>query len=179
MRVTVSGIDGIIAQLDRYKQSLEEKNRKFLERLAEIGIETATLKFGQAQYDGFNDVAVSPDPEWVSDNKLVISAQGNAVTFIEFGTGVHYVDYPADATEAAKKFKRGTYGQGKGANPNGWAYYGEMGRNPTPPARIVRETDDGRTVVKTRGNPPARAMYDAAKEMRRRIKEIAREVYGT
>lgn len=173
--ISVTGVDRIIKKLKAYPKNLEEKNRVFLQRLAQIGIDTATLKFSQAQYDGHNDVEVAQTPHWEGDNTLYVRASGEAILFIEFGTGVHYVDYPADAKI---QYERGTYGQGKGSNSKGWAYYGDMGENPTPPSRVLRETKDGRTVIKTRGNPPARAMYDAAKEMRSKIREIAREVYS-
>ena len=42
-------------------------------------------------------------------------------------------------------------------------------------AKIIKQ---GNEVVITHGNPPARAMYDAAKVMRSKIVDIAREVYG-
>ena len=56
-------------------------------------------------------------------------------------------------------------------------YYGEPGTN----GRVVRtqqkEGEEAVDVIRTHGNPPARAMYDAGKAMRERIVEIAREVY--
>lgn len=175
MQITVTGIDSVIRKLNALPKTIEEKNRIFMERLAQIGIERATLKFKTATYDGENDVKVDPTPHWEGDNTLIIRASGSAILFIEFGTGKHYVEHPQGAE---KGYLHGTYGQGKGANLNGWGYYGEMGANPTPPARVVRKAADGRTVVLTRGNPPARAMYDAAKDMRMKIRDIAREVYG-
>ena len=35
-----------------------------------------------------------------------------------------------------------------------------------------------KTVIRTRGNNPNRAMYEAAKEMREQVVKIAREVFG-
>lgn len=166
--ISVTGVDSIIKRLESYTKNLEEKNRTFMERLAQIGIDTATLKFGQAQYDGTNDVTVEPIPRWEGDNKLYVAASGSSILFIEFGTGVHY----SEQHELAGKFGfvRGTYGKGHGSQDT-WGYYGEPGTN----GRVV-ERKNG-SVVLTHGNPPNRAMYDAAKDMRDRMLEIAREVY--
>lgn len=171
MKVQVTGEDRLISKLNAYKKSLKEKQRKFLSTLAEIGIDTATVKFGSAQYDGENDVEVEQSPRWSGDNKLIISATGKTITFIEFGTGVHYAEQHPKAMELG--MVRGEYGQGKGSQ-NSWGYYGSPGTN----GKVVKETPRG-TVVVTHGNPPARAMYDAGKEMRNRILEIAREVFGS
>lgn len=171
MQIRVSGLEETISRLKKYRDTLDAKQHKLLERLAEIGINTATLKFKSAQYDGKkDDVEVDPAPEWIGENRLLITARGKAVTFIEFGAGVVGADEHEKAAELG--MIRGQYGQGKGANPKGWTYYGEGGTNGT----LVRESDRG-NVYHTFGNPPARAMYLASEEMRRRIAEIAREVY--
>ena len=170
MKIRVTGVDRIIRKLRRYQQGLEEKQRKFLEELAKIGIDTAAVKFSEAIYDGENDVAVGRTPEWIGENRLLITASGRPITFIEFGSGVHYTEQHPKAAEMG--FTRGTYGKGKGSLDS-WTYYG----SPGTAGKFVRESDKG-TVYRTHGNPPARAMYDAGKEMRNRIVEIAREVYG-
>ena len=66
---------------------------------------------------------------------------------------------------------RGGYGQGKG-NQSSWGYYGEAGTN----GRIIKTTDKGDLVI-TRGNPPARAMYEADKAIMSQILKIAKEVF--
>lgn len=171
MRIRVSGIDDLIGRLKAYRKALEDKQHRLLEELAKIGIDVATVKFQSAQYDGENDVVVNGVPEWVGDNKLFITATGQSVTFIEFGTGVHYAEQHPKAN--ALGFIRGIYGQGKGSRDS-WGYYGSPGTN----GQIKRETEKGSLVV-THGNPPARAMYDSAKEMRNRIVDVAREVFGS
>ncbi len=171
MKIKVTGIDRLISKLEANRKSLEEKQHRLLEELAKVGIEIADVKFSTAQYDGDNDVVVNSSPEWVGDNKLFITASGNAVTFIEFGTGVHYVEQHPKGTELGAI--RGAYGRGKGSRDS-WGYYGSPGTN----GQVVKETDKG-AVILTHGNPPARAMYDAAKEMRNQIADIAREVFGS
>lgn len=169
MEIKVKGLDGLIKKLKAYQKSLEEKQHRLLEELVKVGIDVASVKFQTAQYDGDNDVIVNRQPEWVEDNKLFLTARGNAVTFIEFGTGVHYAEQHPKA--AALGAIHGTYGQGKGSRDS-WGYYGNPGTN----GKIVKENDKG-TVVLTHGNPPARAMYDSAKEMRNQVATIAREVF--
>lgn len=169
MDIKVTGLDRLIRKIEARRDSLAVKQHELLERLSLIGIDIASAKFQTAQYDGENDVAVSRTPEWVDENKLFLTATGNAVTFIEFGTGVHYSEQHPKA--AALGTIRGAYGQGKGSR-NTWGYYGQPGTN----GKVIKENDKG-TLVLTHGNPPARAMYDAAKEMRNRVAETAREVF--
>lgn len=170
MEIKVSGIDSLINKLKAYQKTFDDKQKQLLEELAKIGIDIASAKFQTAQYDGENDVVVSNTPEWVGDNKLFLTATGNAVTFIEFGTGVHYAEQHPKA--AALGAIRGAYGQGKGSRDT-WGYYGTPGTN----GQVIKENDKG-TVVLTHGNPPARAMYDATKEMRNQVVNVAREVFG-
>lgn len=170
MEIQVTGLDRLINKLKAYQKSLEEKQHRLLEELVRVGIDVASAKFQTAQYDGDNDVIVNRQPEWVGDNKLFLTATGNAITFIEFGTGIHYAEqHPKAATLGAI---RGAYGQGKGSRDS-WGYYGTPGTD----GRVVKETEKG-TVVLTHGNPPARAMYDSAKEMRNQVVNIAKEVFG-
>ena len=169
MQVKVTGARRLISKLKAYQKDLDERQHRLLEELAKIGIDTASVRFETAQYDGENDVVVNRQPEWAGENRLFLTATGKSVTFIEFGTGVHYAERHPNAD--ALGFTRGAYGQGKGSRDT-WGYYGAPGTN----GKVLRETDKG-TLVLTHGNPPARALYDAAKEMRSRAVEIAREVY--
>lgn len=169
IKVRAAGIDSVIRHLEEKRKALQdEKLRRFLEKLAQIGIETADVKFRNAEYDGTNDVVVSPAPEWVNENTLTISASGTTVLFIEFGTGVHYAEQHPKADEFG--FVRGGYGKGQGKKEH-WGYYGEPGTHGVPKR-------DGAVII-TQGNPPARAMYDAGKEIRQRIADTAREVFST
>lgn len=170
MRIEVIGIEKTKRKVEAYRKSLREKTHAFLGRLAQVGIDVADVTFKTAQYDGNNDVVVASEPEWINENTLVITASGSAVKFIEFGTGVHYAETHPQAAEMG--MTRGEYGQGKGSQDS-WGYYGNPGTNGV----AIRDTDKGELVL-THGNPPARAMYDAGKEMREQIKTIAKEVFG-
>lgn len=161
-------LQSAIEELEAYKEKLEAKTRLFSERLAEIGVSIAAARFKTAQYDGENDVVVE-SPYW-QGNKLIVASKGNAVTFIEFGTGIRYAEIHPKAAEMGAT--RGGYGKGKG-NRNAWVYYGAPGTH----GRIIRELSDGTPVVMTHGNPPAKAMYESSKAMRASLVRLAKEVF--
>lgn len=164
MRITIKGIEDVQKRIASYQNELPERIDRMLERLATIGATEARINFSAAMYAGKNDVEVEVVP--VSKTKYQVKASGESVMFIEFGTGILNPEHPQSAEFG---FQHGTYGKGKGANPNGWVYVGEQGNAGQP----VREG-----VYRTFGNPPARAMYDAAKEMRSEIYNIAREMFS-
>lgn len=153
----------VAKQIRAYAGQLPSKYSKALERIATIGGGTARVKFTQAFYAGKNDVVI--DVKRVSDTHYQVVASGETVLFIEFGTGISNPEYVAPN---GLTYKHGTYGKGKGADPNGWVYVGEQGNAGQPLAEGV---------YKTKGNPPARAMYDASKDMRAEITRIFREEF--
>jgi hypothetical protein len=136
--------------------------------LAELGVQQASVKFTNAQYDGANDVNVFA--EWQGDNVLRIVASGQAVAFIEFGTGVTYMQQHPKAGQFGAV--RGAYGHHLGRLKSGWRYKGDAGTNGT-----VDEKHAG--YIHTFGNPPAMAMYYTAEMLKDKVTEIAREVYGS
>lgn len=165
MKITIDGISELQERIEGRKNRLKSKSGVFLERLSTLGAYRARLDFSAAMYAGHNDVQLSVERE--GDAYLVV-ANGNAVAFIEFGTGILNPEHPWSADLG---FSHGTYGAGKGANPNGWVYVGEQGNAGQP-------VGGKRNVYRTYGNPPARAMYNASKDMRESILAIAKEVFG-
>lgn len=170
MKISVTGVDSILSHIDKIEKSLDSKIHTFLTKLADVGIQVAVQGFQNAVYAGTNDVTVDSSPQWINERTFTISARGTTVTFIEFGAGVYYAEQHPKASELG--FTRGTYGQGKGSHQT-WGYYGDPGNN----AIAVKDTKQG-TLVLTHGNPPARAMYESGKEMRMKITEVAKEVFG-
>lgn len=160
VRLSPKGIKQAQRELQEYRQALNSRLREFARRLAMEGYEVARLRFSSAAYDGDNDVTVRVE---LNGTKARIIASGKSVLFIEFGTGVAYPEHPSG------EFAHGTYGKGKGKNPNGWAYRGEPGTGGKPiPGR------DG--VYRTKGNPPAEAMWGATTKMAESVERIWREV---
>ncbi len=163
MSVTILNLDKVISQIESYRKGLQNKINRFLERLSTLGAYRARIEFTNAMYAGTNDVEISVEP---TKTGYKVVASGQAVLFIEFGTGVLNPEHPQSSEFG---FSHGTYGLGKGANEKGWVYVGEQGNAGQP----IREG-----VYHTYGNPPAKAMYNAAKDMKTEIYAIAKEVFG-
>lgn len=166
--LSAAGIDTLIKATREYKTWLENCTEVLLDRLAADGVETASVRFAKAVYDGTNDVSVSVENRGKGVRAVV--AVGQSVLFIEFGTGVTYTDNHPEAAELG--MNRGEYGKGHGKQ-NSWGYYGDPGTNGK-----ARETASGKTVVITHGNPANRSMYETVKELEQRLREIAREVFA-
>lgn len=162
MKITVNpfdqkSIDDAIEMVTQYKKDFEKKESEFLRRIAEIGVRVARSGFATADYDGVNDVVVSLAR---TDNGYAIVASGNAVGFIEFGTGVKHPEWDNTGMDYTPP-KHGTYGKGQGKNPHGWWF----------------KQNDGGKATHTYGNTPAEAMRTARDEMVENVIQIAREVW--
>ena len=163
-------VNAAIAAIDRALDTNGARMEIFLDRLAEVGRMTAEQYFLAAAYDGEYDVKVTAEQ---TERGYRIVASGQSVAFIEFGSGVTMAPYPADA---AVQHARGTFGKGQGANPNGWVYVGAPGTGGIP--MRDRKGVEKPGVYRTKGNPPAAAMYHAVRAMQEAAPRIAREVFG-
>lgn len=158
--LSAATIEATERELRKYAEWVERKGDELVAKLAEHGKKVASVKFASAMYDGTNDVSVRVDS---TGSVAVIYAEGTAVAFIEFGSGAAMGSGHPKASEHG--FGPGTWstdeslgGKGHWDNPHGWYYkHGE----------------------KSRGNPPAMAMYDAVQAMTTEITTIAREVFGS
>lgn len=162
MRIVINPFDPksisvALEQVQQYKKDFLEKEREFTRRLAEIGVRVAQAGFATADYDGVNDVVVSMEK---TSNGYSVVASGNAVGFIEFGTGVKHPEWDNTGMDYTPP-KHGTYGKGQGANPQGWWF----------------KQNEGARANHTYGNVPAEAMRTARDEMVERVTQIAREVW--
>ena len=146
-------ITNAIKEVQQYKQWVLQKENELRVRLATVGATVASIQFSRAVYSGTNDVSVRVDN---TGSVAVIYAEGEAVAFIEFGSGDRYGHGHPQAGEFG--MGPGTYPEGKGFwnNPKGW-WYGHSQH--------------------TYGNPPAMAMYQAVKTMTEQITTIAKEVF--
>lgn len=149
-----NSIQKAVEQVRTYKNSIEEKCNELVRRLSEIGLEIASSRFETATYDGDNDVTVSIIE---TSNGVKIVASGQAVCFIEFGSGVTMgYGYPDDQKPSGI-VGIGEYGKGLGATGKPWYYaHGKQ----------------------SLGNPPAMAMLQARDTMVESIGNIAREIFG-
>ncbi len=169
MKITFPNIDKVIKDVEQVNKRFDFWFKAFCEQLLLIGYDRAVTLYEAALYAGKNDVVVE-HPYWYDDNTLILSANGSTITFIEFGTGVW--KYGGDIHPLAEQFgfTRGDFGYKLG-RLHSWRYAGEEGNLGH---RITEGKHAG--MIETEGNPPARAMYEASKEMREKILELAKEV---
>ena len=156
IHLSEESIKAAIKEVKRYKKWVDEKTKLLIEKLALIGAQEASVRFASAMYDGNNDVSVEVGP---TDNGWVITASGEAVAFIEFGSGVYHnpsEPYPLPRPDGIVGI--GEYGKGMGKRQM-WGYYDED------------------QLVLTRGNPASMPMWYATQEMEREVLRIAREVF--
>jgi hypothetical protein len=156
--ISEATIDAAAKELRRYAEWVSQKESELITKLAERGKAVASVKFASAKYDGTNDVSVRVDS---TGSVAVIYAEGEAVAFIEFGSGAREGYGHPQADEhgfGPGTWSTGESGKGHWDDPNGWYYtHGK----------------------KSHGNPPAMAMYDAVQTMTAEITSIAREVFGS
>ena len=158
--ISEATINAAVQELHRYAEWVQRKESELVTKLAERGKNVASVKFAGAMYDGNNDVTVRVDN---TGSVAVIYAEGEAVAFIEFGSGAS-MGY-GHPTAGEHGLGPGTWstneelgGKGHWDNPNGWYYkHGE----------------------KSHGNPPAMAMVSARDTILEELTTIAREVFGT
>lgn len=154
-----SSIEAAIKQLVDYRDSLDRKAQEICKRLADMGAMYAEWNFSGVLYAGDIDYNISVDR--VDANTYAIKANGETVLLMEFGAGVkHGYGHPQAAEFGMGP---GTYPNGKGHwdDPKGW-WFGEKGN-----------------WTHTYGNAPGMPMYNAAKDLRKEILDIAREVFKT
>ena len=158
MTLSPDSIQSAIDELKSYRRTLDAKTDKLLERLASLGVREASVRFTTAIYDGVNDSSVTLE---AIDGGYRILAEGQAVAFIEFGSGVYHnpaEPYPNPRPEGIVKI--GEYGKGYGKR-QAWGY-----------------TDEAGELVITHGNPAAMPLWYASEEMRNAIVEQFKEVFG-
>lgn len=166
--LSIPAYDSLIRKIEDLGNWQSDRALVFADRLAQEGMEIASVKFSQAVYDGTNDVSVTVEPR--GNNVRAVVATGGATLFIEFGTGVTYPDNHPEAEGLG--MKRGEYGQGHGKQ-HSWGYYGDPGTN-----GVLKEKKNGGFVVITHGNPANMPMYETVKELQDRLTEIAKEVFS-
>lgn len=150
-----SSIEKALSQIKSRKSTFESRVDLLCKELAGLGLNVAKANFASAEYDGNNDVVVSVEK---TDAGYRIVARGNAVAFIEFGTGIALnpqgnSSYFGERPEGIASI--GEYGKGKGATGKPW-YYGSG--------------------HKSVGNVPAMAMYKAEQEMLLEVMQLARSI---
>ena len=151
-------VDKAIKELNAYRQEFDRKVLALIDKMVEHGEDYAVNTLAHID----TGETLSSIMGYRNGNKGVIVAGGNAI-WIEFGTGVKN-NGSAGSSPHPKGgelgMNIGTYGQGKGANPNGWWYY-----------------KDGE-IKHTYGIKANMFMYKTSLELQRVCPELAKEVFA-
>lgn len=169
-----STLDNVIEELDKFCEVIDKLTLAVVKRLVDEGVSIARVKYASAIYAGTNDVSV--EGRMIDDHTGVISANGNSVLFIEFGTGITKADNPMERAEVSGNvMPHGWYGSGRGANPKGWFYKGKMPDNAPSGTEPARNRDG---IIHTYGNDANSCLYFAREELEREFKRIVQEEYA-
>ena len=169
VRLSDAGLRDAERQIQEYKTTLNKKAQEFAKALADKGLDVAKVRFANAQYAGSNDVSCH-----VEQNEAACSiiAEGKAVAFIEFGTGVMHSAYGGELPNGVGE--HGTYGKENGKHKR-WYYYGDPGN-----AGTYVDTVPGKGQLNyTSGNDAAMAMWGAVEEMASQVEATWREVWNS
>lgn len=169
VRLSDAGLRDAERQIQEYKTTLNQKAQELAKALADKGLDVAKVRFANAQYAGSNDVSCRVEQ---NGNTCAIIADGKAVAFIEFGTGVMHSAYGGELPDGVGE--HGTYGKENGKHKR-WYYYGESGNAGTP----VKQVDGKGQLNYTSGNDAAMAMWGAVEEMASQVEATWREVWNS
>lgn len=176
VRLSDAGLRDAERQIQEYKATLNKKARALAFRLSWLGLEVAKVRFENAEYAGSNDVKCHINQK---DKTCTIVAEGKAVAFIEFGTGVTHQGWGAAGTVGPLPLpdnigEHGTYGKENGKHKR-WYYYGDPGN-----AGTYVDTVPGKGQLNyTSGNDAAMAMWGAVEEMASQVEATWREVWSS
>lgn len=155
-----ASINKAIQEVKAYKRELKKKTLELVEAMCKRGEEYAIYHVADHVDSGETLASIVGYRE---GNKGYIRAGGAAV-WLEFGTGVTYNGAAGTSPHplgAEWGYTIGTYGEGHGADPNGWYY----------------PTDDG-GVAHTRGIPATLFMWHTKEELQDDIPALMKEVFG-
>ena len=142
-------------KMENYAEDFDKKADDVCRRLADIARFRFIRQFYSVHYDGNDDTKISVDP---INKGYRLRASGNAVLFIEFGSGVIGAGHPDPGPYGPGTWSEGPNGKGHWQDPNGW--YWAHGQ-------------------KSIGNPPAAGMYWAEQEVKSSVNRIADEVFNS
>lgn len=127
-------------------------------------------KIAKSEYAGINSVQVTKD---IDENNAVISASGDSVAYIEYGTGlVGQGTYKGDLPTQTLTFES-PKDSGKINTTQGWEYYYD-----NPQTKVLGGWFFGRGYSNfTRGQVAGNQMFNTAKSLREYIKtDLAKDI---
>ena len=163
--LSVSGIENAVKEFKTYTNSFDVKCERLIERLIDVGIPVIQQYAGSFKGDSNRNTKVyfelhrqpNANSAW---GKLV--AQNKDILFIEFGAGIYWNQgQPPHPQEIEFGYGVGTYpGQTHAFDKDGWYYWNGFRR------------------IKSYGTQATMPVYESYIEMKTRVLDIAKEVFG-
>lgn len=169
-KLTTAEIDKALKELEEYKRWVKKKVSVFMQRLKDEGLTDLSVRWASTLYDGIDASQLSAED---TANGFNLMASGQAVCFIEFGTGVHFNgsgSYPGEKPEGVVDI--GMYGYGYGKHDY-WFYHGD----PNFATAGGTAANGKKNTVITHGNPANAHMYNTTKWIKENFVRIAKEVF--
>lgn len=159
--LSAHSIDSAIKYLEKYKERLEKRLYELIDRMCADGEAWAIMYLDHVDTGETQSSIIG-----YREGNIGIVEAGGAAVWIEFGTGVTYNEGGDEVHENRAELgisEWGTYGEGHGADPNGWYYY---------------DKKDGGRRKHTYGIPMDPFMQIAANHLRDTFRTKAKEVFS-
>lgn len=169
--LSVSGVNNLVKELEKYRDSLTYKCRLLAEKLSEIGANVINAKVDESPLGKYVTLQTDVTEEQAGCKAILIAtgevkeqegyAPFNTLLAIEFGAGIHFNPIPNP--------NAGEFGLGVGTFPGQthafedyWFYWNEEQQKWLP----------------THGVKATMPMYNASLEIQKNIVKVAKEVFG-
>lgn len=170
-RLNSRDISNAIEQVEQFSKSLERKARRFVEELADVGIEVIEQNI-KVEYDGevrnFGDYVTFQKP---------VREEGGDVVCILTAEGQHYYKEWLGGSALVNPLLMAEFGSGEFAGEH-------KGTFPSPTAKAHTENppwywrDSSGLLHSSSGSEPTRPMLKAKEEMEKQIRAVAERVFS-
>jgi len=157
------GVKNLVSRIEGIKNAISNNIPDAIRKETQTATGIATGLYNSVPYAGTNDVVVSTSEP--GKGEFSITASGSATLFLEFGTGI-LTPRTGEQLELANQYP-----------PGSWS--AEHSQYLTDPEKLKKYQGYwplpwGGGRLKTKGNPPANAMYQARKHMETNVPVVAR-----
>jgi len=191
MRVSLDTkeLDALADYLDNYAKTFEQKVQTFLEKLAEKGIEVASVNGGDfSSYivyskkvkSGTKVLMIAKDREEITNSWYASSTSKelrqetiSPLLMAEFGSGHYAISAEGEASGLGGQGTLNKYGHA--FDSNGWYWWSD---DATSMDGEPLNEKDGRWRFHSRGTHPSQPLHKAVMACIEQVKGIAREVFG-
>lgn len=183
-------LDNLASSLLNYSKSFEEKVRIFLERLAQEGIEVASVNGGDfssyivysKKWDNNTTIRVSAHSrpiisDWYSSStsKTARTEEIVPILMAEFGSGHHAISGEGEAQGLGGQGTLNVYGHAN--DSDGWYWWSDTQPKEVD-ANYVKTAKSGRMKFHSTGYHPTQPLHKAVMACIEQVTGIAKEVFG-